>query len=320
MKTGFVARWLLSLLLLIPSQAIAQGLTKTVEDVSVNAGSRLATWFAVINPARWGPSSGTTGLFAINNIAFLLVMRAWLLIDAVAILFIVRAGLKLINSQEDDKLNKAKRVIASCVVAIMLAHLTPILLRAFYTPFNNDPTGGVLRDPSTVQAGAEILSFELFGVIQWVETLVVVLAILVIVVSAIRAVASFGAENASDQIRKAVIGTAGGLALLVFPTEAAIKRALGINPSRTMVTDFSQPNATPIILRAAEITQNVLFFFALVAVAVIIGAAFMMLANFGNEDQVTKAKSLIGRVLIGLIIILVSYSLAEAVLQLFVLT
>jgi len=230
--------------------------------------------------------------------------RVLLIIYPVGVFMLVRAGLKLINSQDEDKLNKAKRTIAATVVGIMMAHLSLKLVDAFFF------VGGALAPG----AGANILSVEIAGILNWVTTLMAVIAILMIVASAIRAVASFGKEDGTTQIRQTIYGTVLGIGMIV--TSGAIKLSLGLAADASAVLP-GFPSPGPVIIRGIGITIVVLSFMALIALGVIIYAGMLMVANLGNDEQYNKAKGIITRAVIGLVVILLSSVLMFFVLNLF---
>lgn len=231
--------------------------------------------------------------------------RIFLLLLPVGIFLVVRAGVKLINSQDDEKLNVAKRTIAGTAVGIMLAYLSARLVDAFVT------VGGTLNP----NAGANILAEEVAGIIDWVSVLVAGLAILMIVVSGLQAITSFGKEESTTKVRNTIFGVVAGIGTLIIAP--AIKLTLGLTPDATASLPGS-PDASPIILRGVQIVSTLLTFLALIAVAVIIYAGIVLIGNFGNEEQFTKSKSLIVRALIGLIVILLSVVIVQFVVDFFI--
>lgn len=245
------------------------------------------------------------GLFAGpgNFVDLVLMLResvAPILVTA-ALFFVVRAGLKLINSQDEGKLETAKRTIASALVGLMLVPLGDSI---FYAIFN--PSGQGLGDPQT-------LTIEIAGIINWTLALIVPIAILMIVVSGIRAVASFGKDDGASAVRQTVYGIVLGIGILLFA--GAIKATLGLQPSLEAIGPElpGPPDAQALIARGVEIVIYLLDFMALVALGVIIYAGILMVLNFGNDDQFNRAKGIVYRAAIGLVIILFSTVLVSFV-------
>lgn len=272
-----------------------------ISILSLSGSVLTANVAAVANSVSNGllPSFGIGGLL---GIVLFLRLQVLFLAYAIGVFMLVRAGLRLINSQDDDKLNRAKRTIAGTLVGIAMAHLSLRFVDAFFG------AGNALSP----QAGAVILSTEIGGIINWVLTTVAVLSILMIVVSAIRSIGTFGNDENAKQVKQTVYGTVLGIGLLIF--SGSIKLALGLLPGAQAILP-GLPNATPVIARGAQITFTVLSFMGVVAVAIIIYAGMLMVLNFGSDEQFDKAKGIIRRALVGLLIILISSALLFLVLQ-----
>lgn len=272
-------------LLLLPQQVFAQ---INLEQDIISVGNGLM------------PGTGV-GAGLINSTLIFLAGRLMLLAGITTTFIIVKAGLSLINSQADDKLSKAKRQIGTAIVAIMLGYLSERFVAATYGPSTGAP-GTALFNPA---GSVGILETEAAGIISMVLELVVILSILMIIGTGIKVVASFGKEDGPAEIRKSIFGVITGLVLLT--SSSAIQLSLGLNPSG--VEFPSGPlTAGPLIQRAIVLIQVVLGFMALVAVAVIIYMAVRLIVGLGNDDDLSNLKKLIGRVLAGLFVILMSYA------------
>ncbi len=249
----------------------------------------------------------STGVIGLNDLAYLLMTKAWMLIGIAATYNIVRAGIKLINSQEEDKLSKARRTIGMSLVSVMAFYMVPQIVRAIYTAGG---PGGVFSSPAGVTAGASIFAQELYGVIRWVLTMIIPLAIGLIVFAGIKAIASFGKEDGPAALRKEVFAVAVGLVLLV--TNVAIKRTLGI-------PDFGLPfgpSTAPLIARGIGIVNQLLLFLALAATIVVVYAGVRVVLSFGSEEQFTQSKTLLARAVIGLAVIFISWALVSLAINL----
>lgn len=279
--------------LCVPAAAAAQPLSNVIDQV---AGGQLRTNFG----------AGMGAVF-FTTMAITLVTQLSTLFYLAGTFAIIRAGLMLVNSQEEDKLEKAKKTIASAVVAMMLLYLTPRLVDAFYggiTVGNPSVVGGTVLE-GYVPAGAAILTMEINGIMNWATVLVVPLCILMIAVSCFRAVSAFGGEDGVQKIRQGVIGVASGL--LLFVCHQAVRAAIGVTDGGVATT----ANPMPIILRGIQVVENVLLMLAVAATAVIIYAGVIMVLNMGNEEVYSKSKTIIGRVMAGLAVIVLNYVIAR---------
>ncbi len=123
-----------------------------------------------------------------------------------------------------------------------------------------------------------------------------------IVISAFKVMASFGKDDAGEEMKRGVLGAIVGVFIVAF--DSLIVSALGWSDSGAG-TGGGTPTA--LIALVMDAVRNLLMYLALIAVAIIIYAGIMMVVRFGSDDQYEKTKSLIVRVLIGLVIILFGY-------------
>jgi hypothetical protein len=269
--------------------------------------------FAQIISGNANAVATPNGLFAgfggggFDGIVLYIRERALLLFIPIGVLIVVRAGIRLIISQDEDKLTKARRTIAATCVGIMMAYISNRLVNAFYTPGGTWTSGAAAT-------GASILSTEIGGIIDWTLVLLAAVAILMIVATGVRAVAGFGKEDGAAELRRTVAGVVTGIGMIMI--SGAVKLTLGLNPD-TSPGGSGMPNASVIILKGVRVVQQILQYMALVAVAIIIYAGLLMILNLGNEEQFNKGKTLIIRAMIGLVIILLSGVMAVFIAQLF---
>lgn len=251
--------------------------------------------------------TGGAGVIGFNQLAALLVQKAWMLVAAAATYLIVRAGIQLINGQEEDKLTKARRTIGASLVAVMAFYLGPRVLVAIYTAGGSL---GVFETPAGVNAGATVFADEIYGIIRWVEVMVMPIAIGMIVVSGFKIMGSFGKEEALPTMRKSIAGVGAGLMLLLL--DPIVKLTLGI-PNLGMP---GVPSTAPLLARAIAIVNTLLLYLALLGVIVAVYAGIRVLVSFGKEEELNQAKQLLGRAAIGLLVIFLSYGFSVFILSL----
>lgn len=203
---------------------------------------------------------------------------------------IVRVGFDLITSRDEGQFDKAKGTIAAIAAGLMLA-VMPI--ERFVT--------GFLYIGTDAEQAAYNPAIEVYGIIRWALVMVAVVAVTVIVVNGLRAVLKYGTDEGVALMRRTVFAVIAGILVIVFAE--AIKAALGVPD----FGDVGLARPGPIAAAIVAVVVGLLFFAALVAVLIIIYAGIVMIVYFGNEEKFTYAKNLIIRVLIGLVIIGVSY-------------
>lgn len=294
---------LLPIILALASSALAAPV-----DVSLTSAAD-AVLPANINLSAAGAGCTKAGCF------LAIVYKAWEwlkpLFSLIATFLIIRYGVALINSQEEEKLQKAKKMIGAAIAAIMLLYLAEPLTNAFYGGF----AGGSLDENAagkaitTPEQSASLLTTEMTGIVSWLSTLVGTLAVTIIIVSGILAITSYGKEEGGTQFKRTVGAVIFGVFLIVV--KQVILDTFGLTAE---ADPLGTPTIAPAIQKIVQIVSRLLEFTALFAAVVIVYAGILMILNFGNEEQYTKAKGILVRACIGLLAIGVSYAVIRLVM------
>lgn len=245
-----------------------------------------------------------------------IVYQVWVwlkpLFSVIATFLIVRYGFTLINSQEEEKLSKAKQMIGASIAAIMLLYLPEQLVRAVYGGYGAGGTldqAGAGKAISTPDASAGIITGELGGIISWFETIVAVLAVTIIIVSGILAVTSYGKEEGGTQFKHTVGAVIFGVFLIAI--KQVILGTLGLQVGAVLP---GNPTVNTALQKIVQVVSGLLEFAGILAAAVMIYAGILMALNFGNEEQYSKAKGIILRAGIGLLAIIASFAVIRFVM------
>ena len=228
------------------------------------------------------------------------------LVNIVAILIIVVAGFMLVTTQDEGHLSKSKTTLITAVIAVILINIAEPLRNALVTGFE-DGTGG--------SAGAELVTNEILGIVDFLEEPLIAVAILMIIISGIRAIIDFGTDQGLTHIKRTIFSILAGMILIV--SKVTLTRAIGNRAEDSSgLSTGSYNDAYRIVEVIMDVVRIIVTFMALAAVTVIIIAGIMMVINKGDQETVTKSKNLIIRVLIGLVVILVSYGIVFIFTQL----
>jgi hypothetical protein len=208
------------------------------------------------------------------------------IVTLIGIVMIIRAGLSLTLKQEEGGLEKARNTIIAVGAALIIINLAPRIADAFLAY-----QGG----------GAGIIETEVRGLLSFFESLAAITAIIYLIVSGIRAVISYGGEEGTTHLKRAVIAVGSGLLLIAV---------------KLLILDAVVTERTPgkVLLAISRLIQAILGLGAFAATIVLIWAGLLMILNLGKEDQYTRAKTLVIRVAIGLIVILVSLAVVQFVI------
>ena len=242
---------------------------------------------------------------------FFLSYKLWV---TIAVLVIVAAGFTMLVSHEEGQAQKAKSTIVAVIIGgviiTILAVLGPSGIIGFV--YNGIPgmtvyncgIADALPDAFNCQSALS-LALEAEGVASWFATITSMLGMLIIIISMVEAVSSLGADEAAyTKVRLALLHVVLGLIVIV----AAVVL-------RNVFFVTREPSALLIFI-TAKLTI-VLGIITLIAVAILVYAGFRMVASFGREEDFTAAKSLMIRVIIGLIILALSYALVYTVVLAF---
>lgn len=231
-----------------------------------------------------------------------LAEQAAVLVTAIAIISSVIAGLRLAFSQSEEAVNVARRTFIASAAAVMLVALALRIREALF----QSETDNVIDTPSDAIA---IFCDEVMGIIDLVQIPLIAVAVLMIIIHGIRAVVSYGSDDGAASLRRAVVATMFGV-LIIAVREIFTEAVL----DSTDCTPGTVGTPDPIIEEIIRIINLILNFIGLLAVVVICIAGIMMIVNVGNDDQYSRARNLLFRVVIGLLVILVSLGIVNLVL------
>ncbi len=266
---------------------------QTLSEIADSVSNGLLPFF--------GDGSEEGGASAYVGLAKKLLDQSWLIVGIFTSLLLVRSGIKLIYGQGEERYEEAKRAIGNGVMAVVLTALTQSLVDAFYT----EAGMGVFSE-DTVATGSSLFTLEILGIVRWVQVLVAVLAIGMIISSAFQALLSMGSEDGPTKMKQAVFGAAIGIAILAI--DVAFREMFSLKYNEE---PGDSPNPFPIIAQVLAALEYLLTFMAFIATAVVIYAGIIMIVYLGNEEKFGEAKSLILRALLGLIVILVSFTVVR---------
>ena len=223
-------------------------------------------------------------------------------INVAASLAIVIAGFFLTVTGNENQSTTAKRVFISGIAAIVLinvgaAFVDALILGGFSVdPSTLAPSGTTILNAPLSSGG--ILSAEALGLMDFIAIPLGILCVIMIIISGVRAIANFGSEDGVSQLRKTVLYVVAGFILF------AARYTLGGTVAFSGATATAAP--TNIISTMVFVMTRVIGLLVLLAIAMLVYAGILMIANVGKEDQYAKAKGLIIRVAIGLIVLLAS--------------
>ena len=227
-----------------------------------------------------------------GSIATYLALLFVPVINTVAIAAVVVAGFVMAFSQSEEQATAARRTVIGAVSAIILVNLAAPIRNALLGTGGAPGGGGVAF-------GGDLFS-EIIGIADWLASAAATVAVLMIIISGIRAVINWGSDEGVTQLKRTVIAVVAGFTIIVLRFVIAEPIVL-------------TGDAGGIINIIVDAMNNIVGFLGLFAVITIVIAGIMMVVNIGQEDQYERAKSLIIRVIIGLLVIFASAGIVNLV-------
>ena len=225
------------------------------------------------------------------------------LANLVAIIILMITGIIMIIAQDENQVSVARKTIIAVVAALVLMNTAFVGSIAMKSGFN---LAGGSADGAV---GASNLRAEVMGFISFIEVPLAALAVVMIIISGIRTMISFGTDQGASHLRRTIIAVIFGIVIIV--SKLALSIAISGDPNDPLVNG---PDSEPLINVVTSMFTIALNFMALVAVIVIVIAGIMMIINKGEQDVVDKARGIIIRALLGLFVIVISSALVTIVL------
>lgn len=244
---------------------------------------------------------GTTGIQKLRNLVVdnIAVTIRYLLISVTILFFTYNALELVLNAGENKPLETAKKNIGFSILGFATIGLASIFADAF------DPArhAGTLIDVQGVWAGFRYP-------INYILLIVGGLATLSLAISAFKLATSHGDKDTVGKEKKNIGWALGGLVLAVS-IETIITKVFYPTGKSTLGT-------SEIVAAAGELSGALNFFLIFVGAAAVFGfiaGGIMYVAAFGDDDGTGKAKKIMKTSLIGLVIIMVSYSFVATFAQ-----
>ena len=232
------------------------------------------------------------------------------LIGAIAIILIIISGIRMIFAQgEESIITDQKRSITYAIVGLVAILLIERMIDIIYGP------AGVVRVELSTDVESAF-STEVYGLINFIRAIIASVAILFIIISGLKSITAGGEEEKITKQKRAVVWIVVGLALLAVD-RTIVDNFFKIPTQQTdpeLVDKIQAGNVTAIINMIGTVIQFALGFVGLIALAALIYGAGMMIANYGNDEMVQKAKKIVKSAVIGIIIIISAYTLVATLI------
>ena len=245
------------------------------------------------------------GVKKVNDTLMAVVHLIRNILGVLAVLWLTYSGLALITAGGDESLiSEQKKGVMWSVLGLMLVFLIePFVLNVLYGGGSEIKPGEAILDiDSSIDRGQA----EIEGMVKWIRTIIGGIAVFMIVLSGMKVIFSADDETLGKQ-KATFLWTGIGMMILLLD-EILIDTIYGspeISSNSIQVT--SNPLAA--ISEATGIIAWILGFVAVIAVLALVYGGFLMIFSAGDEENAATGKKIVLNVILGVIIILTSYTI-----------
>lgn len=244
------------------------------------------------------------------------------ILGAVAILFIMLSGMKLILlGDNEESVTKQKTALFMGVIGLALVMMSDefakVLSVACVPGEVNCSRGGFLSDPSNMIQQAGLFKQSTRILITFIKYFVGSVAVIMLIRNGLRFVALAGNEESVGLDKKNVAFTSLGLILIIIASTIIDKVLYIVDITKYPVSTGVAPAINPArgIQEMVGITNMVVSFVAPIAILVLVVGAVMYATAGGNEEQTNKAKKLIILAVAGMVIIYGAFAIISTVVS-----
>lgn len=225
------------------------------------------------------------------------------LLAGFAIIWIIISGVQMVTAGGDEsKITEQKRSITYAVIGLaVILVLERMIVLVYGVP---GVERGFVERP-------EEFSQEIFGIVSFIKALIGAAAILMIIISGFKTITAVGDEEKITKQRKSIIWIIVGIVIILI--NQFIVENLYIKPIQEAGV-IEPTNVENIINLIGKVTQFLLGFVGLIAFAALIYGAGTMIANYGNDELVQRAKKIIKNAIIGIIVIISAFAIVSTVI------
>lgn len=251
-------------------------------------------------------SSIEPGADIITSAIFNVLDFAKYLIGAIAVLYIIMAGVSLINAGgEVDKISEEQKESLKLIIygLILIIIGDELVTKVFFGDY-----GECIASASNAAECAKQGSSLIKGLYSLALAALATAAIFMIALAAFRLITSAGDEETIGKQKKRIMWSVVGL-IVAGISEFAVKGVL-----------FPEGGAKGIDVLAAQklvynFTNFVAAFIGAGAFAMFFYGGYLYVLSYGNEEQTGKAKKIIIGAIIGIIVALAAYGIVSTVIS-----
>ncbi len=230
------------------------------------------------------------------------------LVGGLAVVWIVVSGVRMVFANGDEGVvSEQKRSITYAVIGLVSILLIERMISLLYGP------AGIMRDGlDTGGVANAAFDAEIFGIVGFIRAIIGVAAIFMLVLSGVRAITAQGDETKITAQKKSILWV--GVGLILIAVNRVVVQNIFVAPASQDDQIYSS-NIANLVGLMGTILTFILGFVGLIALGLLVYGGAMMVANYGDEDQVTKAKTIVKNAVIGILVIIAAYTIVATLVS-----
>jgi hypothetical protein len=231
----------------------------------------------------------------------------------IGVVYVIIAGYRLLvaGGQVEEQATKQKHNLLWIGIGFAVMTIADVAVNRVFFPqaATGEVQEGFLtpgQEQVTIAAAKQGVVL-LRGVIDFFVAFVGTVAVLTIVLSGMRMVLSPGNDEVISSQKKIFMWAVIGLVIITL-SDRLVNIFYGESGQRGIDVQSG-------LVELAGLTNYILGFMGIVAAASLIYAGVLMIANYGNQEAVSKAKTVVRDVLIGVVIAFSAYTIVSAIVR-----
>lgn len=274
-----------------------------LEDLLQDAAGK--TGLPGYDTLQHGEAAVDEGAAEITSAIYFVVDFVKYLLASIAVLMLVVSGVRLVVGGEEEEMIKNKNGIMYSIAGLIIVILADVIVKkVFFGEY-----GEAFETVSDAKLFAEEGAAQIKGIYNFVEIFVASIAVLSIIYSGIRILASGGEEEVITKHKTHIFYAIGGLVLIGL-AEFAVKEVIFPKQGESI------PRADQAKLLIKNITNMLAALIGMIAVLMYIYGGYLYVIAGTEEENINKAKKVLINATVGILIAGGSYGIVNTLIRL----
>jgi len=250
---------------------------------------------------------GSGGIKTLTGLLGTIMALLKYVVGGLAVFMLVITIIKLIVASPDDseeKYNELKKHLGYIIMAIVIIISADTIFRVAF-----DVSGsGFLADENAAKTAALAGAAEIRGIYTIIQSIIGVIAVMMLVLAGFKMSANAGNEEAMDKAKKQIMYAAAGL-ILIAVSELVVKDII----FKEAGTTLGLAEARQLMVKFTNFASG---FISFVSVMAFFYAGYLYIFSGVGEDNADKVKSIIIGAVVGILIAAGAFALVNTIVKL----